>query len=544
MKSKETDVPILIVGGGLVGLSMALFLSQQNIRYKLIERHENTSIHPKASGFNLRTMELYRELGIKDLIQNQGKDLAKSQGWYTAHTLSEANFFEENINNSKDPKAQMSKILTDTISPEKFTSCSQNQAEPILLEEANFRGGDLNFYTELINLEQQKNYVFATIRNRSNGIEEKIKAQYVVAADGVRSPIRKLLEIPTNTKNIYGHIINIYFKADLSMYIRGHEFFGCNITHEEASGTLFPVNNKDLWCFHVSYNPELGETVDDFDWDYCYQLLRKAIGLYNIDINIISILPWIPKERITKYFQNKRVFLAGDAAHEMPPTGGFGANTGIQDAHNLAWKLAMVIKNQAGNDLLTSYGEERKPVAEFTIQQARRIAESGKVSAIKRENHQYPSMNDHLIATVGYYYLSNAIVTQQNNHNINKNFELSGKTGTRLPHIWAVYENENISFIDLPKGNFTLILAEYDTRWVDAIKKIKKQFQININMYSVGENGNLSVDKKEWERIYQSNSSTVLLVRPDHFVCWRTDTNVKFPQHVLENVLTKILMIK
>ena len=543
MKMKETDIPVLIVGGGLVGLSMALFLSQQNIRYKLIERHENTSIHPKASGFNLRTMGLYRELGIKDLIQNQGKDLAKSHGWYTVHTLAEANFSDENIDNTKDPKARMSKALTNTISPEKFTSCSQNQAEPILLEEANSRGGDLNFYKELINFEQHKNYVLATIRNRLNGTEEKIKAQYMVAADGVKSPIRKSLDIPTKTENVYGHIINVYFKADLSMYIKGHEFFGCNITHEEASGTLFPVNNKDLWCFHVSYNPELGETIDDFDWEYCYKLLKKALGLPNIDINIISILPWIPKERITEHFQSERVFLAGDAAHEMPPTGGFGANTGIQDAHNLAWKLAMVIKKQAGDDLLTSYEEERKPIAEFTIQQARRIAESGKVSAIKRKNHQSTSMSDHLIATVGYHYLSNAIITQQNEQNTTQNFELNGKVGTRLPHIRAVYENKSLSFIDLPKGEFTLILGEYDAQWVDAIEKIKKQFQININIYTIGRNGNLSVDKRDWENVYQANSSTVLLVRPDHFVCWRKDTNVTSPQHVLENILTKILMV-
>lgn len=494
MNQKETTVPVLIIGGGLVGLSTALFLSQHNIKYKLIERHEGTSIHPKANGFNLRTMELYRNLGITDMLRKEGENLAKSRGWYTAHTLIEANLSHHNMDKPKDPKA---KVNDETISPEKFTSCPQTQAEPILLKEAIKREGDLDFYTELIDFNQYNDFVVATVRNRLDGTEEKIVAQYMIAADGIKSSVRKSLDIPIKTKKVYSSIINIYFKANLSEYVKGQEFMGCNITHKNASGTLFPINNYDLWCFHVPYNPEVGENINNYTKERCKKILQTAIGLSNIDINIISILPWIPKERIAKNFQQERIFLVGDAAHEMPPTGGYGANTGIQDAHNLAWKLAMAVKEEAGKSLLNSYEEERQPIAELAIKQSRRIAESGKVFVIKSVNQKPVSIDDHLIATVGYQYVSNAIISEVDNQHTNKNLKLNGKPGTRLPHMWVKYKGKRLSSLDLIGPGFTLILATYNSQWIKAIDKIKELFNVDITVYSISENKDLLVDYED-----------------------------------------------
>ncbi|MBM7599485.1 2-polyprenyl-6-methoxyphenol hydroxylase-like FAD-dependent oxidoreductase [Virgibacillus halotolerans] len=542
MSEKTIHVPILIVGGGLVGLSTALFLSQQHVPYQLIERHQKTSIHPKASGFNLRTMELYRGLGLNEKIREAGAQLAKSFGWYTANTLMEADLDRTKIDMPKDPKAMAKTAsLSENLSPVDFTRCTQDQAEPILLEAARERGGELNFHTELIDFEQNDQNVIATVRNRTTGIEEKIVAEYMVAADGVKGPVRQMLDIPVTTKQLYGHIINIYFEADLSEFVSGREFMGCNITHPDAAGALLAINNRDRWCYHVSYDPEAGEMPDEFSHERCHNIIQKAIGFPDLEVHIISVLPWEAAGRVADRFQKGRVFLAGDAAHEMPPTGGYGANTGVQDAHNLAWKLAAVVNKQAGAGLPETYDAERRPVAHMTVAQAGQIADTGKVSPIKNKGVKAASVHEHLHATVGYYYASQAVIESDTNHPPLDHFELNGRPGTRAPHVWGEHQGKHLSTLDLFGLGFVLLTGPEAKGWYDAAREISEQFGVKVNVYRIGPDGDFIDKENNWQKAYQATSESVILIRPDGFVCWRTDRRVIQPELILQKVFSQIL---
>ena len=270
------------------------------------------------------------------------------------------------------------------------------------------------------------------IRDRRAQQEEIIYAEYMIAADGAKSQVRQALGIEFIEGGSFGHHINIYFQADLSKLVEGNEFIVCGITNPESPGGLLSVNNKDRWCFHVAYYPDKGESLDDFPKERCVNLIQKAIGLPNLDVTILSILPWEAASRIANRYQVRRVFLAGDSAHVMPPKGGYGANTGIQDVHNLAWKLAAVLHNEAHSDLLTSYELERKPVAQFAANQSILNLTDGKGRV-----HS-------LIPTIGYLYQSNAIITKEEIGIRFDELRLDGIPGKRAPH-FCVFIKENVS---------------------------------------------------------------------------------------------------
>ena len=368
-------VPVLIVGGGLSGLASALFLAKHNIEYLLIERHPSTAIHPKAGGITFRTMELFRELGLEQRIRSAGKTLENCRGRIAVHTIAGANneeLAQMRANQYENDEKLLQKI--EEISPSKQTACYQITLEEIMLQEARTLGGELSFYHELVSYEQNEHGVIATIRNRETEAEIIFHCDYIIAADGAKSKIREHLGISTEGRGtIGGYYMNIYFEADLSEFIQGDAFGFSMVLHPEVLGALIPVDNARRWIYHVSYDPLKGERPKDFTIERCKQIIQTAIGSTNVKSEIVSVLPWKAAESTATKFQDNRIFLVGDSAHIMPPTGGFGSNTGIQDVHNLAWKLAAVIKGKAKPKLLETYHEERYPVAKLTTDNARSL---------------------------------------------------------------------------------------------------------------------------------------------------------------------------
>jgi 2-polyprenyl-6-methoxyphenol hydroxylase-like FAD-dependent oxidoreductase len=168
------------------------------------------------------------------------------------------------------------------------------------------------------------------------------------------------------------HVVNIYFKADLSEYTKGREFSICNL----AEGSLLAIRPPHRWTYHLKYSPET-QTIQDFTPERCVELIRKAVGVDTLEAEILSVLPWEAVTGIAEKYRVGRILLAGDAAHLMPPTGGHGGNTGISDAHNLAWKLAAIYRGEASEKLLESYEKERRPLAELAISKALTVAETG-----------------------------------------------------------------------------------------------------------------------------------------------------------------------
>ncbi|MCU5706921.1 FAD-dependent oxidoreductase [Bacillus wiedmannii] len=535
---KSNDVPVLIVGGGLSGLASALFLAKHNINYLLLERHQSTAIHPKAGGITFRTMELFRELGLEQRIRLAGKALENCRGRIAVHTIAEVNkeeLAQMRATQYGNDEELLQKI--EKISPSKQTACYQIFLEEMMLQEAKTLGGQLSFYHELVSFEQNKNGVKATIRNRETEEESIIHCDYVIAADGAKSKIREQLGISTEGRGtIGGYYMNIYFEADLSEFIQGDAFGFSMVLHPEVLGALIPVDNERKWIYHVSYDPLKGERPEDFTIERCKQIIQTAIGNTKVESKIVSVLPWEASESTATKFQDNRIFLVGDSAHIMPPTGGFGSNTGIQDAHNLAWKLAAVIKGKVNPKLLETYHKERYPVAKLTTEYASSLL----FRAASREEGSLNNM-DGLAVTVGYHYCSEAIVDDSATPHRMDIVELNGRPGTRAPHFFGMYEGEKVSILDLFGNNFVLLTEVENSSWVEAVFDVSFKLGIIIKMYRVGVSGDFIAQENVFRELYGIENGGAVLIRPDGFIGWHSAKAVVNPDVMLEEVMRNVL---
>lgn len=220
------ETQVLVVGGGITGLTAAHLLLRSGISFMLIEKHRGTSIHPRARGFDVRSMEIYRQLGLAASIRKAGLALSPSWGIHTSASLAQA------LHKVKRRKKQaisfpiqmkgLEKLSAQ--SPESGARCTQDLSEPVLLEAALDRGADIRFATELVWLDQDEAGVTAGVRERETGREYQVRAAYLIAADGARSGIREHSGIPTTGQGSLGNLLNIYFEADLGEFVRGREF--------------------------------------------------------------------------------------------------------------------------------------------------------------------------------------------------------------------------------------------------------------------------------------------------------------------------------
>ncbi|PFZ48770.1 FAD-binding monooxygenase [Bacillus wiedmannii] len=535
---KSNYVPVLIVGGGVSGLASALFLAKHNVDYLLVERHPSTAIHPKAGGITFRTMELFRELGLEQRIRSAGKALENCRGRIAVHTIVEANkeeLAQMRANQYGNDEKLLQKI--EEISPSKQTACYQIILEEMMLQKARTLGGELSFYHELVSYEQNEHGVIATIRNRETEEESIIHCDYVIAADGAKSKIREQLGISTEGRGtIGGYYMNIYFEADLNEFIQGDAFGFSMVLHPEVLGALIPVDNERKWIYHVSYDPLKGEEPEDFTIERCKQIIQTAIGSTKIESEIVSVLPWEATESTAVKFQDNRIFLVGDSAHIMPPTGGFGSNTGIQDAHNLAWKLAAVIKGKANPKLLETYYEERYPVAKLTTEYASSLL----FRAANREEGSLNNM-DGLAVTVGYHYCSEAIVDDSATPHRMDIVELNGRPGMRAPHFCGTYDGKEISILDLLGNDFVLLIGAENHAWAECAQDVSSELGINIKVYRVGLTGDFIAQENVFRELYGIENEGVVLIRPDGFIGWRSKKAVVDSAVMLEEVMSNLL---
>ncbi|PGD61464.1 FAD-dependent oxidoreductase [Bacillus wiedmannii] len=535
---KSNYVPVLIIGGGLSGLASALFLAKHNVDYSLVERHPSTAIHPKAGGITFRTMELFRELGLEQRIKLAGKVLENCRGRIAVHTIAEANKEElEQMRATQYGNDEELLQKIEKISPSKQTACYQIFLEEMMLQEAKTLGGQLSFYHELVSFEQNKNGVKATIRNRETEEESIIHCDYVIAADGAKSKIREQLGISTEGRGtIGGYYMNIYFEADLSEFIQGDAFGFSMVLHPEVLGALIPVDNERKWIYHVSYDPLKGERPEDFTIERCKQIIQTAIGNTKVESKIVSVLPWEASESTATKFQDNRIFLVGDSAHIMPPTGGFGSNTGIQDAHNLAWKLAAVIKGKANPKLLETYHKERYPVAKLTTEYASSLL----FRAASREEGSLNNM-DGLAVTVGYHYCSEAIVDDSATPHRMDIVELNGRPGTRAPHFVGMYEEKEVSVLDLLGNDFVLLTGAENDSWAESGHTVSATLGVTIKVYRIGLSGDFVAQEDIFRKLYGIENGGAVLIRPDGFIGWRSAKAVVNPDVMLEEVMRNVL---
>ena len=401
----KTDV--LIVGGSLVGLSAASFLAWHGVPTLSVERHQGTAIHPRAGHFHLRTLEVLRSIGLEGRVRAASEEQFDPDGGINAVESLAGKEIATYIANLNEGVA--------AISPSTRLFMTQQSLEPLIRARAEELGAKLLYATELVSLEQDADGVTGHIRNVETGETNAVRAKYLIAADGNRSPIRERLGIATRGPGHLADCITIYFHADCGAALRGRNLGVIYVFNADQRGFFRLVKTGDSGFLAVMTLgdmslPNATKVAQGITEARCIAFVHSATGMPNAKVEIEDIATWRAVAEVAERFQDGRVFLVGDAAHVMPPMGGFGGNTGVQDAHNLAWKIALVLKGLAGPDLLSTYNTERQPIGELAIQQAytryvlRVVPERGKESA-------QPIVND-LSMEIGYRYHSPAIASE------------------------------------------------------------------------------------------------------------------------------------
>ncbi|MCX5414772.1 FAD-dependent monooxygenase [Streptomyces sp. NBC_00059] len=536
----DLRVPVLIVGGSLVGLSASLFLSRLGVRHLLVEKHSDTSTHPRGRGNNVRTMELFRTAGAEQLIRDAASVLAGNHGILQAGSLTGDD--QEWLFKEIDPGGGLARF-----SPSGWCLCSQNDLEPVLVTHARAQGSELRFSTELMSFEQDPDGVTAVVKDRETGKHTTVRADYLVAADGPRSPIREQLGIGQTGPGDLFHNVSITFRSrELASVVGDRRFIVCYLTNPEADGALLPVDNVERWVFHAPWQPDRGETLEDFTDERCAEHIRRAVGAPDLDIEITGKAPWHAAERVAERYGSGRVFLAGDSAHEMSPTGAFGSNTGIQDAHNLAWKLAAVIDEAAGPGLLETYEAERLPVAKAT---------SARASARSSE-HSHPGYagspgpgggrkGGMLTVALGYRYVRGAVLdVDPGLPVVPEGMGLAGEPGTRAPHMWLGREGGRVSTLDLYERSFVLLSDARYKDWRSAAEQVAKRLSVRLDAFGVGPDKGADLRSEEgadWAAAHGTSAEGAVLVRPDGFVAWRSEGAAADPEGTLYEVLATLL---
>lgn len=507
----QEHTPILISGGGLVGLSTGLFLQHLGVPFILIEQRDTLSVLPRARGFHVRSMELFRQVQLEDALN------AAATAWKVGSfggAWKGSSVLESQPIAGVDRKAMLR--ASDTVpSPCQFLGCPQRTVEEVLLGALLARGGDVRFSHRLDHFTQDHADVTATITDvRTGHLTTTINADYLIAADGGRGQARHALHIDSDRTPAQQHFLNIFFRADLTDRLEGRTFSQCEIQNDQVQGTLASNDNATEWSFHLQYDPQVTDPLA-FTPDQLITLVRSAIGDPQQPVEIIATSPWNTAVRVARQYRERRVFLLGDAAHVMPPSGGFNGNTGIADAHNLAWKLAAVLAGRAGEELLESYQHERRLFATRNGEQALlRTNFSARFGLETPENR----------ATVAQQVDMNALHMQYaypvpgGPDPERPVAQLAAQLGTRFPHAWLTRAAERLSTLDLFGGAPVLLLgpsARQDGSGAG--------WAADAQLCQLGKDVTFADPDMNWTVLTGLPDDGAVLIRPDGFVHHRSD---------------------
>jgi 2-polyprenyl-6-methoxyphenol hydroxylase-like FAD-dependent oxidoreductase len=541
------DVPVLIVGGSLVGLAAALFLRWHGIDVLTVERHAGTAINARAGHFHLRTVEILRSAGLEDAVRRKSEEQYPPDGGINnVETLAGreiANYFP-NLNAG-----------VDEFSPTVRLFINQDALEPILRARAEELGTRLRYRSECTSLQQDNDGVSAVIRDLESGAESSVRAKYLIAADGNRSPTRERLGIGMHGHGLLSHSITIYFRAlaDLGPLLQDRNQGVHYVTNPLMRG-FFRLDRSGNAGFLVvnlvgdTSRPEIMAAFPSAPWarvaegiteQRALELLRAAIGIPGIPVVIENIATWRAEANCADRFRDGRVFLAGDAAHVVPPNGGYGGNTGLQDAHNLAWKLALTLAGAAGPGLLDTYEAERRPVGELTVEQAFTRYVTRVAPYLGAENTQ-PIVDDFSME-IGYRYNSPAVVLEPGSHPLHEHpRESKGRPGARAPHVFLDRNGTRLSTLDLFGRNFVLLAGPEGHAWRAAALTTAKELGVALDAHLVG-GADLADAGGSFPGAFGISPAGAAVVRPDGFVGWRSVAAAEAPEGILRRALQSLL---
>jgi len=527
---EDSELPVLIVGGSLVGMFMAALLGRLGVKALVAERHAGSAIHPRAAFVYQRSMEVVRSLGVEEVVRQKSFQQFEPDGAILSVESIAGNEIHRDV-------PHMNEGVRD-LSPTERLFINQQALEPMVKARAEEFGATLRFGTEVVSIEQGPSGVRATLRDRESGRESVVRARYLVAADGAHSRVREQLGIRVQGRGLLSRSLTVYFRAPVGPLLRGRNMSVILVRNPSFRG-FFRIEKpyeSGFLIIHTTGDPErpntecwnLGETE-------CRELLRVGLGA-DVPASIDSIQKWECCAHTAERFRAGHIFLAGDAAHVMPPYGGFGGNTGIQDAHNLAWKLAMVLNGSANESLLDSYEPERHPVAHFTVEQAyARYVLRG--AHYLTPNGIAPFARD-VNVDLGYCYASDAIVAEEPATLHDHPRALAGRPGSRAPHVPLTHQGREISSIDLFGRAWVLLIGADARAWEEGAAALERELPLELHRV---DGRTLRDPSGTFHPAYDITPSGAVLVRPDGVVAWRERISDAASPQRLTAVLLRLL---
>jgi len=570
MHDFETDV--LVVGSGPTGAATALALATYGARVHLASKWNWLANSPRAHITNQRAVEVLRDLGLEAEARKHatpwehmgetlwttsfaGPEIARLRTWGTG---------DERIGDYLQA------------SPCPMLDLPQTFMEPLLIHHAASRGASLAMNTEYVGHEQDADGVTVSLRDRLSGRAYTVRARYLVGADGARSQIVEDLGLPLEGHAARAGTQYVLFRSDLSRYVAHRPSILYWIVTSNASfgeigqGLLRAIRPWDQWIAGWGFDMAKGEP--EYDEDELVRRIRILIGDEDVPIEIESKMTWYVNQQWAPIYSKGRVFCGGDAVHRHPPSSGLGSNTCLQDAFNLAWKLAYVVKGWAGERLLDSYTLERAPVGRQVVARAN---QSRLDYAPLNRCFRDPSAADPvgaglaLLADPGPEGVARRAALAEALHLKNTEFNALGtesnqrcvsdavipdpeatdetwprdpglyaqpttRPGAKIPHAWLVDESgHRVSTLDVVgKGRFTVVTGISGRAWVEAARTIDAPW---LRTVVVGEAGARD-PYCAWSRLREVDEAGALLVRPDGVVAWRQRAAVRDPADALRQL--------
>ncbi len=356
--------------------------------------------------------------------------------------------------------------------------CAQDDLEPVLRRFAEAaEPGELRFNTEMTAVEQDDDGVTATLTDRISGAETQVRAQYLIAADGAQSRVRRLVATRMIGEEGVYDSVNILFNADLRQWVHDRPAALYFVEQPDLRATFLTINAHDRWSFLIHSLKQYGYVATDFTPEHCAALIRQGVGKPDLPVKVLGVSVWEASAIVADRYRDRRLFLAGDAAHEMPPTGGFGMNTGVQDVQNLAWKLAAVLKGQAGSSLLDTYHPERQPLGvittETSLENSLSMGRTARQDSAKLPRSEF--LNEQGLI-FGASYESTAVIPDgtaaPHIDDPITQYVPSARPGSRAPHVWLERNGERISTIDLVGNRFVLLTGAQGGAWKSAAASV------------------------------------------------------------------------
>lgn len=529
----DEQVPVLVIGAGLAGLSTAMFLGLHGVPSLVIERHRSTSTQPKARGQMPTVMEAIRVADIDDSVRRAGYDTTQPMEIVIGPSL---------LGTPYKTLVESFDFDLTAISPQTMGMASQETVEPILADRARALGAQVQFRTELVDFAVDAAGVTAELADLQTGERRTVRAAYLVGADGWRTATRDAVGIGTHGHGALSHWVSTIFRADLGATMEGREFVLVYLQNPELQGGTGVFSGTDepgRYVLTFAFDPEQGERYSDFTDQDCIEQIKIGIGDPDLKVELLDRAETEFAHRLADRYVADRVILAGDAAHVMPPTGGQGGNTAVLDGFDLGWKLAMIIKGEAGPGLLGSYDAERRAfgewIAEYQYQNLlQRMTPGGADNAGGEEGR------DPLDLMFGSRVVGGAVCPEPDDDHefVEHVMTADSRPGSRAQHVWLQRAGERISIRDLFGRSFVIVTA--DPSWHQVAALVSARLGVPLDVQVIGAD-DLVDPTADWTKRYGINEVGASLVRPDGFVAWRTTAPAD--QTALTDALRHILCL-